>query len=97
MKTLKRNKYEAKLKKFKCFSEQDAMDKLDDYKGHHEDDYAKAEQKKADAQMSQAEHALNQDYEYISAVKNNAVIGTRLEEIAKQDPAVKNNIPMEIM
>ena len=59
VKTLKRNKSKAKLKKFNYDSKQDATDKFDNYKPHHEDDYAKAEQMKADPQMSKAEHVFN--------------------------------------
>ena len=50
---------------------------------------------KADAQMSQVENAFNYDYGNNSAVKTNTINGTRLEETAKQGPAMKNDIPMK--
>ena len=50
LKTLKRNKSEAKLKRFDYDSEQDATAKFHDYKDHLEDNYAK--QRNANAKMS---------------------------------------------
>ena len=42
-------------------------------------------------------HTLQQDYNYHSAVQTNAGMGTRLKGRAKQDPAMKNNIPMDTL
>ena len=38
--------------------------KFNDYEGHTEEDYAKAEQRTANAKMSLAKQAFEQDYEY---------------------------------